>query len=151
MLFSFFSCWIFSKVIDVPAVPEKFVLEDAFIYRGLSKASKTTSYLYLRVGLDDEAYNYIIEVSNRDIGHLDLSSLRKLLVAVDSDRKKHFVWWIYDENGVVLISRKEILQWVKSNNSANYFTVFTWSVLSLYLLFLIFRYGIWNRVLAKRK
>jgi hypothetical protein len=69
---------------------------------------------------------------------------------VDSDRNKKFVWGIYDENGVVLISRKEILQWAKSNNSANYFAVITWSVLSLYLLFLIFRYGVWNRIFAKR-
>ncbi|WP_433767586.1 hypothetical protein [Pseudomonas putida] len=150
LLFSFSVFYFFSKVVEVPLVPRKLVLEDAYIYRGLSDASKTTSYLHLRVGRDDGAYNYIIEASNRDLRHLDLSKSRKLLVAVDSSRNTQFIWGVYDEGGVVMINRENILQWVKLNNTANYFMLFTFLLLSIYLLMLIVRNGIWNRLFAKR-
>ena len=149
LLFSFSTFYFFSRVVETPLVPRKFVLEEAYIYKDLSDASKSTSYLYLRVGRDDEAYNYIIEASSRDLRHLDLSKSRKLLVAVDSTRSNQFVWGVYDEEGVIMISRKDILQWVDSNNAANYFTVFAFSGLSLYLLMLIVRNGIWNRFWRK--
>lgn len=50
-----------------------------------------------------------------------------------------------------MISRKDILQWARFDNIKNYLTIVTSSVLSLYLLLLIFRNGFWNRFVAKRK
>lgn len=92
LLFSIFSFYIFNKIIDISLVPRRIVLEDAFIYRSLSEASRTRSYLYLRVGLGDYVYDHVMQVSSRDIRHLDLSESRKLWVAVDSGRNNRFVW-----------------------------------------------------------
>jgi hypothetical protein len=126
------------------------VLESAVIHKGLWEASKTTSYLYLRVGQGDDEYDYVIEASSRDVQYLDLSRSRKLWVAVEPDRSKRFVWGVYNSELDLLISRQDILMWALQNNISNYFIIFTWSIGSLYLLFLIFRNGIWNRFLAKR-
>lgn len=151
LLFSIFSFYIFNKIIDISLVPRRIVLEDAFIYRSLSEASRTRSYLYLRVGLGDYVYDHVMQVSSRDIRHLDLSESRKLWVAVDSGRNNRFVWGVYDNDGGLMISRKDILQWARFDNIKNYLTIVTSSVLSLYLLLLIFRNGFWNRFVAKRK
>ena len=150
MYFSIISLWHLGKVIEVPSAPRKVVLERAFIYRDISKASKITSNLYLRVGPDDEAYDYVIEASTQDIQRLDLDKSRKLWVAVEPDRSKRFVWGVYDNELGLLISRKDILQWAQYRNSANYFVIVTWGFLSLYLLFVLFKHGVWNRFLAKR-
>jgi hypothetical protein len=150
MFFSVVSLWHVGKVIEIPSVPRVVVLERAFICGDISKASKITSNLYLRVGPDDEAYDYVIEASTQDIQRLDLGKSRKLWVAVEPDRSKRFVWGVYDNELGLLISRKDILEWVQYSNSANYFVIVTWGFLSLYLLFVLFKHGIWNGFLAKR-
>ena len=150
VFFSVISFWCFEKIVKIPSTPKKVVLESAVIHKGLWEASKTTSYLYLRVGQGDDEYDYVIEASSRDVQYLDLSRSRKLWVAVEPDRSKRFVWGVYNSELELLISRQDILMWALQNNISNYFIIFTWSIGSLYLLFLIFRNGIWNRFLAKR-
>jgi hypothetical protein len=150
MYFSVVSFWCFEEIVEIPSAPEKVVLENAVIHKGLSEASRTTSYLYLRVGKGNDTYDHVIEVSSRDIQHLDFSKSRELWVAVESDRSTQFVWGVYDDRLGVLISRQDILGWALQNNISNYFIVFTWSVGSIYLLFLLFRNGVWNRFVAKK-
>lgn len=135
---------------EIPSSPESLVMENAYIYRDVSQ-SRNDSYLYLKVGLGDDAYNYTIVARSSDIRHLDLRKSRKLWVAVDSDRSKQFVWWIYDFDNKFIISRKEILGWMGRYNSRNYFVAILGVVSSLYLLLIIVRNGVWNRVVAKRK
>lgn len=122
----------------------------AYLYRDVSQ-SRATSSLYLRVGLGEDAYNYIIEASASDIQHLNLRKGKKFWVAVDSDRTKRFVWWVYDVDTNLLISRKDILLWIRSNNIGCYFVLIGWSIILSYLLLIIIRNGIWNRVVAKRR
>ena len=150
LLYLVFSLYIYSRLIDVPSVPDKLVMKDAFVYRGLSQASKTTSFLYLRVGADDAAYKYVIEASNRDVMYTDFDKPRKLWVAVDSDQSKKFVWGVYDDNYGLLISRQDILRWASSVNVDNYFMLSLMFISSLYFLYIIFLTGIWNRCTAKR-
>jgi hypothetical protein len=135
---------------EIPSLPESLVMESAYIYRDVSQ-SKNDSYLYLKVGLGDDAYNYTIVARSSDLRHLDLRKSRKLWVAVDSDRSKRFVWWVYDFDNKFIISRKEILGWVRRYNSGNYFVAILGAVSSLYLLLIIVRNGVLNRVVAKRK
>jgi len=144
------SFYHFYELVEIPLVPKEVVLESAFVNRNISGGSKTTSNLYLTVGPDDEAYDYVIEASTRDIEHLGFNKSRKLWVAVEPDRRKRFVWGVYDNELTLLISRQDILQWSKYNNAKNYFVIFTWGFGSLYLLFVLINNGIWNRVLAKR-
>ena len=151
LLYLVFSFYIYSKLIEVPPVPDKLVMENAFLYRGLSQASKTTSFLYLKVGSDDAAYKYIIEASNRDVVYADFDRSRKLWVAVDSDRSKKFVWGVYDDNYRLLISRQDILRWVGSVNIDNYFILFLMFISSMYFIYIILWAGVWNRCAEKRK
>ncbi|VVO25656.1 hypothetical protein [Pseudomonas fluorescens] len=150
MYFSVVSLCHFEEVVEIPSVPKKLVLESAFIYRDISRVSKTTSNLYLRVGPGDEAYDHVIEASTREVQHLGFSKSRKLWVAVEPDRSKRFVWGVYDNDLRLLISRQDILQWAQYSNSANYFVIVTWGFLSLYLLFVLLKHGVWNGFLAKR-
>ena len=150
LYFSVVIFYQFGKVVEIPSAPKKIVLERASICRDILEVSKTTSSLYLRVGSNDEEYDYVVEASTQDIRRLDLDKSRKLWVAVGPDRNKRFIWGVYDDELGLLISRKDILQWVQYSNSANYFVIITWGFLSLYLLFVLFKYGIWNRFLAKR-
>ncbi|MCP1421109.1 hypothetical protein J3D47_005352 [Pseudomonas laurylsulfativorans] len=145
-----FSLHIYSKLIDVPPVPGKLIMKDAFLYRGLSQASKTTSFLYLRVGADDATYKYIIEASSRDVVYANFDRPRKLWVAVESDRSKKFVWGVYDDDFGLLISRQDILRWANSVNIDNYFILSLVFISSLYFLYIIFWTGVWNRCAAKR-
>lgn len=138
------------EVVEIPSTPKKVVLESAFIYRDVSSASKSTSNLYLRVGPDGDAYDHVVEAATRDIQHLDLKGARKLWVAVEPDRTKRFVWGVYDNELGLLISRQKILEWAQDRNSINYFVVVSWGFLSLYLLFVLLKHGVWNRFLAKR-
>jgi hypothetical protein len=144
------SIFMYGEIQEIPPLPERLVMEKAYLYRDVSQ-SRTTSSLYLRVGLGEDAYNYIIEASASDIQHLNLRKGKKLWVAVDSDRTKRFVWWIYDVDTNLLISRKDILLWIRSNNIGCYFVLIGWSIILSYLLFIIVRNGIWNRVVAKRR
>ncbi|MVV49169.1 hypothetical protein EJA72_13115 [Pseudomonas sp. PB120] len=140
----------FYRVVEIPPTPRKVVLESAFVYRGVSEVSRTTSNLYFRIGSDDKAYDYVMEASSRDIKYLAFSKSKKLWVALESDRNKQFVWGVYDDELVLLISRKNILQWARYKNSVNYFMFFAWGFGSLYLLFVLINNGVWNRFLAKR-
>ncbi|SDQ07750.1 hypothetical protein SAMN04490195_0266 [Pseudomonas moorei] len=142
------SIFMYGEIQEIPPLPERLVMEKAYLYRDVSQ-SRTTSSLYLRVGLGEDAYNYIIEASASDIQHLNLRKGKKLWVAVDSDRTKRFVWWIYDVDTNLLISRKDILLWIRSNNIECYFVLIGWSIILSYLLLIIVRNGIWNRVVAK--
>lgn len=144
------SLYHFYRLVEIPLTPRKVVLESAFVNREVSGGSKTTSNLYLTVGSDNEAYDYVIEASTRDIEHLSFNKSRKLWVAVEPDRGKRFVWGVYDNELALLIGRQDILQWAKYRNSKNYFIIFTWGFGSLYLLFVLINNGIWNRILAKR-
>ena len=144
------SIFMYGEIQEIPPLPERLVMEKAYLYRDVSQ-SRTTSSLYLRVGLGEDAYNYIIEASASDIQHLNLRKGKKLWVAVDSDRTKRFVWWIYDVDTNLLISRKDILLWIRSNNIGCYFVLIGWSIILSYLLLIIVRNGIWNRVVAKRR
>lgn len=146
----FASAYMLGDVKEIPSLPERLVMENAYIYRDVSQ-SKNDSYLYLKVGLDDDAYNFTIVARSSDLRHLDLRKSRKLWVAVDSDRSKQFVWWIYDFDNKLIVSRKEILDWMRYYNSRNYFVAILGAVSSLYLLLIIVRNGVWNRVVAKRK
>lgn len=150
MYLLFVSFYHLGQVKEIPSIPKRVVLENAFIYRDISAVSKTTSNVYLRVGPDDDAYDHIIEASTRDVQHLDLKKSRKLWVAVEPDRSKRFVWGVYDNELGLLISRQEILEWAQYRSSVNYFVVVTWGFLSLYLLFVLLKHGVWNRYLAKR-
>lgn len=147
----FASFWLLSTLKDIPLLPDSVILESAYIYKGVSEASKTTSNLYLRVGSGDDAYNYILEVPTTGVRHLDLNKSRTLLVAVDLNKNGRFIWGVYDSDRRLMISGKDILQWTKSDNNSIYLIVLSWAILSLYLLLIIVRNGIWNRVLAKRK
>lgn len=144
------SIFMYGGIQEIPPLPERLVMENAYLYRDVSQ-SRATSSLYLRVGLDEDAYNYIIEASASDIQHLNLRKGQKLWVAVDSDRTKRFVWWVYDVDTNLLISRKDILLWIRSNNIGCYFVLVGWSIILSYLLLVIVRNGIWNRVVAKRR
>ena len=144
------SIFMYGEIQEIPPLPERLVMEKAYLYRDVSQ-SRATSSLYLRVGLGEDAYNYIIEASASDIQHLNLRKGKKLWVAVDSDRTKRFVWWVYDVDTNLLISRKDILLWIRSNNIGCYFVLIGWSVILFYLLLIIVRNGIWNRVVAKRR
>ena len=62
---------MYGKVLEIPPLPERLVMESAYLYRDVFQ-SRATSSLYLRVGLDEDAYNYIIEASASDIQHLNL-------------------------------------------------------------------------------
>ena len=146
----FASAYMLGDVKEIPSLPERLVMENAYIYRDVSQ-SKNDSYLYLKVGLDDGAYNYTIVARSSDLRHLDLRKSRKLWVAVDSDRSKRFVWWIYDFDNKLIISRKDILDWIRRYNGRSYFVAILGAVSSLYLLLIIVRNGVWNRVVAKRK
>ncbi|MDF9776855.1 hypothetical protein [Pseudomonas baetica] len=148
----FASAYMLGDVKEIPSLPGRLVMENAYIYRDVSQ-SKNDSYLYLylKVGLDDDAYYYTIVARSSDLRHLDLRKSRKLWVAVDSDRSKRFVWWVYDFDNKLIISRKEILDWIKYYNGGNYFVAILGAVSSLYLLLIIVRNGVWNRVVAKRK
>lgn len=139
----------FSKIKEIPVFPGRLVLENACIFKEVSQ-SGSTSYLYLRVGLEDNTYDYVIEAFSHDIRHLDLSKSRELLVAVGSEREKQFVWGVYDSGGMLLIGRKDILEWARHYNFGLYFLVLTWSVVSLYFLLIIVWHGVWNRIVAKR-
>jgi hypothetical protein len=150
LLYLVFSLCIYSRLIEVPPVPDKLVMKDAFVYRGYSQASKTTSFLYLRVGADDAAYKYIIEASNRDVMYTDFDKPRRLWVAVDTDESKKFVWGVYDEDYGLLISRQDILRWASSVNIDNYFVLSLLFISSLYFLYIVFLTGVWNRCAAKR-
>ena len=155
LLFLFFvlvlvSVLVHGKIQEIPPLPERLVRESAYLYKDVSH-SRNDSFLYLRVGLNDDAYNYIIEASASDIQNLDLRKGQKLWVAVDSDRAKRFVWWVYDVDTHLLVSREDILSWIKRSNNECYFLLVWLSVLSSCFLFVIFRNGIWNRVVAKRK
>jgi hypothetical protein len=144
------SIFMYGEIQEIPPLPERLVMEKAYLYRDVSQ-SRATSSLYLRVGLGEDAYNYIIEASASDIQHLNLRKGKKLWVAVDSDRTKRFVWWVYDVDTNLLISRKDILLWIRSNNIGCYFVLIGWSIILSYLLLIIIRNGIWNRVVAKRR
>ncbi|MBV6827263.1 hypothetical protein [Pseudomonas sp. PD9R] len=144
------SFYHFYKLVEIPLAPKKVVLESAFVNRNVSGGSKTTSNLYLTVGPGNERYDYVIEASTRDIEHLGFNKSRKLWVAVEQDRRKRFVWGVYDNELTLLIDRQDILQWAKYSNFKNYFIIFSWGFSSLYLLFLLINNGVWNRVLAKR-
>jgi len=146
----FASAYMLGDVKEIPSLPERLVVESAYIYRDVSQ-SKSDSYLYLKVGLDDDAYNYTIVARSSDLRYLDLRKSKKLWVAVDSDRSKRFIWWVYDFDNKLIVSRKEILDWIRRYNSRNYFVVILGAVSSLYLLLIIVRNGVWNRVVAKRK
>ncbi|MFL1528302.1 hypothetical protein [Pseudomonas sp. O230] len=148
--FSVISFHYFGRIVEIPLVPKKVVLKSAFVYRSISEVSKTTSNLYLRIGPDDEAYEYVIEASTRAVKHLDFSKSRKLWVAVEPDRSKRFIWGVYDDELGLLISRKDILEWAQYSNSVNYFLIVTLGIGFLYLLFVLFKNGVWNRLLAKR-
>lgn len=150
MYLSVVSFYHFGRVIDIPLVPKRVVLESAFIYKDVSVFSKTTSKLYLRVGPAGEEYDHVIEASTRNIQYLGLNKSRKLWVAVEPDRSKRFIWGVYDDGLGLLISRKDILEWAKYSNFVNCFMIVTWGVGFLYLLFVLFKYGVWNRLLAKR-
>ncbi|MNG33191.1 hypothetical protein D3C84_1193880 [compost metagenome] len=52
----FVSAYMVGDVKKIPPLPERLVMESAYIYRDVSQ-SRTDSYLYLRVGLGDDAYN----------------------------------------------------------------------------------------------
>ena len=144
------SIFMYGEIQEIPPLPERLVMEKAYLYRDVSQ-SRATSSLYLRVGLGEDAYNYIIKAYTSDIQHLELSKAQKLWVAVDSDRTKRFVWWVYDADTNLLISRKDILLWIRSNNIGCYFVLVGWSIILSYLLLVIVRNGIWNRVVAKRR
>jgi len=144
------SIWHLGKVIEIPPAPKKLVLESAVVYRDVSIDSKTTSRLYLRIGSLNEAYNYVIDASTQDIRYSDFNKSRKLWVAVASDRGKRFVWEVYDSDLALLISHREIVTWAQYSNSKNYFAFTTCFALSLFMLFLLFKHGLWNRFLAKR-
>lgn len=138
------------KVIEIPPAPRKVVMESAFLYKNVLGSSKNTSSLYLRVGSDHDAYNYVIEASTRDIKHLAFSKSRKLWVAVESGRSKRFVWSVYDNELALLVSQQDVMRWARSNNIKNYLIVFILYASSLCLLFWLLRNGIFNRFLAKR-
>jgi hypothetical protein len=144
------SIFMYGEIQEIPPLPERLVMEKAYLYRDVSQ-SRATSSLYLRVGLGEDAYNYIIEATASDIQHLNLRKGKKLWVAVDSDRTKRFVWWVYDVDTNLLISRKDILLWIRSNNIGCYFVLIGWSIILSCLLLIIVRNGIWNRVVAKRR
>ncbi len=144
------SIFMYGEIQEIPPLPERLVMENAYLYRDVSQ-SRATSSLYLRVGLDEDAYNHIIEASASDIQPLNLRKGQKLWVAVDSDRTKRFVWWVYDVDTNLLISRKDILLWIRSNNIGCYFVLVGWSIILSYLLLVIVRNGVWNRVVAKRR
>ena len=148
--FSFFAFFHLDKVMKIPSPPKKTILEKAFIYRDVSMVSKTTSKLFLTVGTGGHAYDYVIEASTRDIQFLDFNKSRMLWVAVEADRRRRFVWAIYDDGLGLLISRQEILAWMQYRNTVNYSVVAVSGVGTLCLFYLVFRYGFWNRLLAKR-
>lgn len=140
---------LFGKIKEVPAFPRDLIFENAFIYKEVSQ-SRSTSYLYLRVGLEEGAYDYAIEAFSQDVRGLDLKRSKKLLVAVDSDRNKRFVWGVHDEGGALLISSQKILEWEKHYRFGLCFLIFAWSAVSLYFLLVIVRHGIWSRIAEKR-
>jgi hypothetical protein len=144
------SVYMLRQVRDVPPLPKNLVLESAYIYRGVSQ-SRNESYLYLTVGLGDDAYNYTIVARSSDIRYLDLNKSRKLWVAIDSERRDPFVWWVYDFDTSVIISRKDIVGWARYSNGGSYLVAIWWAVSSLYFVLIIFRNGVWSRVVAKRK
>lgn len=146
----FASVYMFCQVREIPPLPKNLILESAYIYRSASQ-SRNETYLYLRVGLGDEAYNYTVVARSSDVQHLDLSKSRKLWVAIDLERRDRFVWWVYDFDANLIISRKDIVGWVKYGNSGSYLVAIWWSGSSLYVLLVIFRNGVWSRVVAKRK
>lgn len=148
LLFALF--FMYGGIKKIPRLPERLVMEEAYIFREVSH-EKGSSYLYLRVGVGDGAYKYVIEAHSSDIRHLDLSKSRRLWVAVDSDRSKKFVWSVCDADSRLMISRTDILYWAKYRNVGIYLAMFGLFVAFLWLLVFIFWNGVWNRRLAKRK
>ena len=49
------SIFMYGEIQEIPPLPERLVMEKAYLYRDVSQ-SRATSFLYLRVGLNDDAY-----------------------------------------------------------------------------------------------
>lgn len=150
-LFSLGVFYHYDRILEIPSAPKIVVLKAAFVHKDISRISKTTSNLYLCVGTGDEIHDYVIEASTEDVRNLNIIKSRKLWVAIEQERSERFVWAVYDHNFELLISRQKILEWARYKNIVNYFIVVAWGVLSLFLLFILCKYGVWNRVLARRK
>jgi len=137
-----FMMW--NERVEVPPVPKKMVLRSAYVTQPLS-GSKSSAYLYFNVERGESYYKYRIDFPSYEAELLDVRKHKKLWVAVDAGSDNEFVWAVYDDELLLMMSRQQITQWARVNNFRSYIMV-AYSGLAIgYFVFFILRYGIFNR------
>lgn len=152
LLVMFFGCLLFlglgfmmwNALVEVPPVPKKLVLRGAYATQSLS-VSKAKASLYFNVLQDQGYYKYEIDFYHGDVGELNVYKFKKLWVAVDLEGVSQFFWAVYDDEFRLIMSRQQIENWARVGNVLHY-SMISFACLAVgYLLFAMFRYGVWNR------
>lgn len=140
---------MWNERVEVPAVPKSMVLRSAYVTHALGR-SKSSVYLYFNVGRGESDYKYRIEFPSYEIGLLDVRKHKKLWVAVDADSDNTFVWAVYDEEFLLMMSRQQIARWTRDNNVVSYIMVAYSSLAVGFFVFYIIRCGVFNRYCQRK-
>ena len=81
---------------------------------------------------------------------MDVRKHKKLWVAVDADSDNTFVWAVYDEEFLLMMSRQQIARWTRDNNVVSYIMVAYSSLAVGYFVFYIIRCGVFNRYCQRK-
>ena len=140
---------MWNERVEVPAVPKSMVLRSAYVTHAVGR-SKLSVYLYFNVGRGESDYKYRIEFPSYEDGLLDVRKHKKLWVAVDADSDNTFVWAVYDEEFLLMMSRQQIARWARGNNIISYIMVAYSSLAVGYFVFYIIRCGVFNRYCQRK-
>ena len=143
------ACMMWGSLVEIPAVPKKMVLRNAYVTHALGM-SKSTARLSIKVMRDQGGYDCSFDLPNDEVRLLNVKKFKKLWVAIEAGSDNNFVWAIYDDEFKLMVSRQQILRGVTHNNGAVYLVV-VWTCLFVgYWIFNMFRCGVWNRFYYKK-
>ena len=138
-----------NDVIDVPPVPQELVLQRAHVTQPLD-SSRSTAYLYIKVGGGEDSYDYVIRMFNDDAQSLNVKKFQALWVGVDPHGDSRFVWSLYDDRLKLMLGEQSIVDKAVYDCYSNWFMAVVWFLGFCWCAFNMLRCGIWNRYYYKR-
>lgn len=137
-----------SDLVSTPPVPENLVLRSASITQPLI-VSKAQADLYFDVSFNEGRHKCRLELSYRDVKHLDIFKGKKIWVAMDANNSGLFVWEVYDDGFKLLVGRQQIEGARRYIDFGNCLAAFLFGLSFVHFLYL-FVLGVWNRCFYRR-
>lgn len=82
---------------------------------------------------------------SRDVQYLNVYKSKKVWVAVDSESNSPFVWWVYDDELMLMATKQQIIWSARYGNGGKYLMAFLSGLSIAHFLYVLGVGGVWNK------